>query len=319
MAIPMEAERLNVKDEDVRAWFASLSEAIDGVPAHFILNMDEMGHQEYADAKQIPCIVPAYATGTPHYEVSRRGKRITLIACVAADGSYCRPALVITRATYDDELIEYGFTPEKLEIYSQGHAYIDKDIFYDWMKDTLVPDLQRRRVAHDYWGPAFLLLDSCSAHFGPDVTDISEANNLKLLYIPAHSSHFLQCLDVCVFGVAKRLIRKINRTEAVNVQTSHIIQLVNGFLSAAVPTNIVKSFRNVGISLKRIGLEISCKTTPDTVRLWRDEALAEEGVISAEEEHPEEAEETLDFEGYAMNCAVAMSGGEEEEGRPAGD
>jgi hypothetical protein len=36
--------------------------------------------------------------------VSRQGKRITLIACVAADGSYLRPAVIIPRKTYDDYL-----------------------------------------------------------------------------------------------------------------------------------------------------------------------------------------------------------------------
>jgi hypothetical protein len=80
----------------------------------------------------------------------------------------------------------------------------------------------------------FLLLDICSAHSRDDVSLILEANNLHLLYIPPHSSHFLQCLDVSVFGTAKEMINRTNRTEDVNIQTAHIIQLVNGFPSAAV-------------------------------------------------------------------------------------
>jgi hypothetical protein len=171
--------------------------------------------------------------------------------------------------TYDDELVEYGFTPEKIEIYSPNQACIDGDILFDWPEDTFVLDLQRRRVAFDYWWPAFLLLDNCSPHFGEGMTKISDDNNLKLLYIPPHSSNSLQCLDVGVFGIAKRRIRKINRTEEDNIQTSHIIQLMNGFPSAAVPMNIMKSFRNMGISLNRAGLK-----TPNTVRLRKkDEYL----------------------------------------------
>jgi hypothetical protein len=108
--------RLCVGDGDVDAWPRILAEAIDGVPSNFILNMDKMGHEEYGDAKQVQCAVPVHVTSTKSYEPSHRGKRITLVACIAADGSCLRPAPVITRAAFDDELVEYGLTPEKLEI-----------------------------------------------------------------------------------------------------------------------------------------------------------------------------------------------------------
>jgi hypothetical protein len=62
---------------------------------------------------------------------SRTGKRITLIACVAADGSDIRPCLIIQRKTFDDGLILLGSTPEQVEIYSQGHSRLDIDISCD--------------------------------------------------------------------------------------------------------------------------------------------------------------------------------------------
>jgi hypothetical protein len=96
-ANPMEMERLNVPDDAVHNWFTTLHDGISGTSAHFVYNMDEMGHQEYADAKPIQCVAPAYVSDTPYYEVSLSGKRITRIACVTADGSYVRPALILSR------------------------------------------------------------------------------------------------------------------------------------------------------------------------------------------------------------------------------
>jgi hypothetical protein len=206
----------------------------------------------------------------------KKREGITLIACVAADGSDVRTSLILTRRTYEDELVEYGLTSEKLEVYSRRHAYIDRDIFFDWPKDTMVHELNKRRMAYDYLGPAFLLLDNCSAHFGGDISTMAEESNLRLLYIPPPSSRFLQCLDISVFLVAERAIARINRAEAVNVQTLHIIQLVNSFLSAAVPTNIVKSLKNLGISLRSTELEIGCITTPDPMRMFNSGKLARE-------------------------------------------
>jgi hypothetical protein len=40
-----------------RGVFVSLITAIDGVPVHFVLNMDEMGHQDWADRQVQTCYV----------------------------------------------------------------------------------------------------------------------------------------------------------------------------------------------------------------------------------------------------------------------
>jgi hypothetical protein len=309
-AFPMEAERMNVPDQAVYTWFENLSRSIDGVPPHFVFNMDEMGHQDYADAKVKRCLLPAHVNDSrPCYEVSRRGKRITLIGCVVADGSYLRPALIVSRSTYEDEVLEYGLTEEKLEVYSQKHAFIDRDIFFDWMKDTFAPALEIRRQIHHYAGPAYLLLDNCSAHFGPDISQLCTAHNVHLLFIPPHSSHFLQCLDVCIFGLTKRIISSLNRTEDVNIQTQHLIKMVNGFLAAATPTNIIKSFKNAGISVTRNGRSLACLATIATVRLFRPrEGEPAHAAIEPNPNHipiPENLE-THDVDGYIMNCAAML-------------
>jgi hypothetical protein len=151
-AFPMEVERMNVPDQAVYHWFSKLRDRFRdlNVPAHFVFNMDEMGHQDYADAKEKTCIVPRYVTEKQYYEVSRRGKRITLIACIAADGSCLRSALIIHRATYETEIQESGLTEEKLRVYCQSHAFIDHDIFLHWLKDTFLPALSLRRLQYDY-------------------------------------------------------------------------------------------------------------------------------------------------------------------------
>jgi hypothetical protein len=104
--------------------------------------MDEMGHQDWADAHEKVCYVPATVQPTRiAYPFSRKGKRITFIGCIAGDGSFMRPALVISRKTFKDELRLLGYTSEKIEIYDQPKAYIDRDIFTDWFRDTFLPDL----------------------------------------------------------------------------------------------------------------------------------------------------------------------------------
>jgi hypothetical protein len=114
------------------------------------------------------------------------------------------------------------------------------------MKDTLIPELKMRRRAYHYSGSEFLLLDSCSAHFGPELSALLNQSNLHLLYIAPHSSHLLQCLDMSVLGITKRLMTNIHQTENVTIQTSHIIQLMNGSFAAPVLANIIKPFQECG-------------------------------------------------------------------------
>jgi hypothetical protein len=263
-ATPMDGQRMAVTDEQVIAYLTELHNAVSGVPAHFVFNMDEMGHQEAADAKQKKCVVPSgLGDRMINYAISRQGKRITLIACVGADGSYIRPCVIIPRVTIENELSQEGWTPEKLEVYSQRHSYI----FHDWCKDTLIPEVNARRAKYYYHGDAFLLLDNCSPHRDKEAMDLCLANKIKFIFLPPHSSHQLQCLDVSLFGLTKKNLSKYNQKGILNVQTHHIVEVASSFVQAATPNNITHSFRNAGLSLYSDDhLQIHCHVTPVTVR-----------------------------------------------------
>jgi hypothetical protein len=57
VGIPMESTRLAVTPEQIEAFFHEAIQIIEGVPAHFVFNMDEMDHQEWADRNNRICIV----------------------------------------------------------------------------------------------------------------------------------------------------------------------------------------------------------------------------------------------------------------------
>jgi hypothetical protein len=265
---PMEDSRLHVTEQAIRDYFATLCANVSGAPAHFVFNMDEMGHQTWADAREIICFVPGdYPDETVPYPVSRTGKRVTLVACIAADGSFIRPSIVISRKTFDDELLLYGFTPEKVEIYDQSNGYIDLEIFNDWMRDTFVPELLARRERYQYQGPVFLIMDNCPTHHGHIFAELCQNHGIVPIWLPPHASNQLQMLDLCIFGLTKRAIMRANRLEKVNIQTDHIVRVLESFMSAAVPHNIIKSFANGGISLILDGDRvIRCQITPHTTR-----------------------------------------------------
>jgi hypothetical protein len=60
------------------------------------------------------------------------------------------------------------------------------------------------------------------------------------------SSNQVQPLDLCVFGIIKRLVVRLNQMGEANIQLLHIAKLFSGFHSACNSVNIIASFHNAG-------------------------------------------------------------------------
>jgi hypothetical protein len=271
------SERLEVTPDQIYEHFGQLLK-LSGVPANFIFNLDEMGHQEWADRKKAICDVPGTSTvKTVQFSVSGTGKRISLIACISADGTDVRPSIVIQRATIEDEAVTFGLTPDAVEISTQGKSFVDRDIYQDWFQDTFLPEVRRRRERWQYQGPVFLVLDNCTAQRGGEINELYAANNVVPIFLPPHSSNQLQPLNFCVFGLTKLGMAKINKAVG-NVQTIHIAKVIDAFHSAANAWNIISALRNAEISLTPVtvvdpidGLSKPypvCVVTPETCRCF---------------------------------------------------
>jgi hypothetical protein len=73
-------------------------------------------------------------------------------------------------------------------------------------------------------------------------------------FFPPYSSNQLQPLDLSLFGITKRLLRRLNRLDFLNIQTKHIARIV--------PVNIVRIFAMSGIYPVKVGDQILCTVRP---------------------------------------------------------
>jgi hypothetical protein len=94
-----------------------------------------------------------------------------------------------------------------------------------------------------------LLLDGCSAYDGDFFFDLCLQHNIIPCYIPPHSSNQVQPLDLCVFGVTKRLMTRLNKMDKENIQSVHAGKFVSAFHSTCNRVNVIASFRKAGIVL----------------------------------------------------------------------
>jgi hypothetical protein len=216
----MEDHRVDVTPEVIADYLQNAIALIDDLPAHLLFNADEMGHQEWADRHERTCFVPVFHQGDQvGYPVSRAGKRITLLAYIATDGSHTKPLVIVPWKTLDANFRLRGLTSEKVQIASQSKSYIDIRIFEKLLVEIFTPALKRRREIYGYGGTAVLILDNCTSHGPERVHLLCAENNLVPLFLPPHSSNQLQPLDFSVFSLTKRLFIRVHRMEKLNFQT----------------------------------------------------------------------------------------------------
>ena len=109
-------------------------------------------------------------------------------------------------------MFESGYDRQKVHFFSTQNSFIVGDVFGQWLTDLFIQHVKEtRRTLRQTIGPfderAVLLLDGCSSHKLAAHAQLLASKNITLLFLPAHSSHLTQPLDLCTFGLVKRILR----------------------------------------------------------------------------------------------------------------
>ncbi|KAH0799812.1 DDE-domain-containing protein [Histomonas meleagridis] len=198
----MEADRVHCDESQIDEWFKQFHETFEfPIPASFVVNVDEVGFGGRELDRDVSCVVPMEYVGNEiPIEQDVNVDHHTMIAAIVADGSVIKPLIVIQRETVDLELLQLGYTTDKITYSKSDTGYINARIFKKWLDDCYLKDLQIRRQITGYDGPAILILDGCSCHGTDGIDDYLSENNVYLRYIPLHSSDQLQFFDIGLFA-----------------------------------------------------------------------------------------------------------------------
>lgn len=141
----MDAKRVAADINSIDLNLNVLSELIKGVPTNFIINIDEVGNQDFADAEIKSLIAPAsYNQLYASYPVSRSSTRASCIAAISPTGLVCIPQIAVTRATLDDEIYEY-IPMDSVQIVHTDNGYVNSASFKHWFDTVFLPELHRLR------------------------------------------------------------------------------------------------------------------------------------------------------------------------------
>ncbi|XP_019636330.1 PREDICTED: tigger transposable element-derived protein 6-like [Branchiostoma belcheri] len=152
--------------------------------AHRVYNVDETGFDLDPQKKNV---VTFKKMGAPAASV-RKGTRdhISTMECVSADGGVIPPLIIFSKAYPSSAYRLEG--PDNAVYATTSSGFIEGDIFVQWLERCFCRFSSQEK-------PVLLLMDQHSAHVTPKAIDCAIANDIILMGLPPHTSHFLQPLD----------------------------------------------------------------------------------------------------------------------------
>jgi len=180
----------------VNKYFSALKSVLDEQNLHVkpnaIWNMDETGLQ--LDHKPTKIVA---AKGSRHLHTCTSGNRemVTIIAAVNAAGDSIPPHVIVKgktkRSLYS---LQTENAPEGATWSWSDSGWTKQGIALLWFTDSFLPNIGNDR-------PQILILDGHDSHNFIELIDVALQNEIHLVELPAHTSHWLQPCDRTVRSI----------------------------------------------------------------------------------------------------------------------
>ena len=247
---------------------------------------------------------------TPMKVVARKGVRAlpgrvadskqtqTVLACVNAAGK-AMPPMVVAKGKTQKSLFSYkthDAPPGTVWMY-QSKGYMEDLLGSMWFKEVFVKNCGPER-------PQLLLLDSHGSHEVLELLLAAKDENIHIMALPPHCTHYLQPLDRTVFGSFSsnynRICSDFMGSDSNNTVTksSWASLFKAAWIAALTPDNIMNGFRACGI------FPLNLDVIPKSAFAPSEAFIDERPVVSSSESElplennvaPTESEETENLE-----------------------
>ena len=225
----------------------------------FIVNVDETHFRSQSNGSSFRVVRANDSSMSPINKRSR-GKDMTAVPFVTGDGTVLLVVYILPWMSQKKEISQKYFFYKGREFERRGpvlnRAYVWNKrgwITLDIWKKIIKLFIEKTR-SYFNGQTAILIMDRLAAHMNPSVLAKMMSSNLRSLFIPVKSSHFLQPLDNIVFAIWKRIVQTIlTRIDLVPRNNSKpMIALEEVVMTAESKafqkSAIIASFRNTGIS-----------------------------------------------------------------------
>jgi hypothetical protein len=212
---------------DVLAYFAELKNALLQMrtPAQ-LLNMDETGFCGRPDKAKKKKVIYRYDCPVkPAFREESDPNHVSLVATITLAGETLKPMFLTTTVPNFTDPRMAELAPD-IVCCRTAKGYQTHESMAIYLRDVLTPYCQRiRDQMKDQSLPIFLIMDNCGCHKKDTLSGAYEALNIRIIWLPPHSSHFLQPLDLVVFAQLKMKYRAQQAVQTKPKWVSKIIRI----------------------------------------------------------------------------------------------
>lgn len=203
---PLKVEKVqNATPERLEEWAEkALREANPtSVKPQFLFNMDETMLD--STSRKVSVVVPKDVIPIRLNSNESEGLHITLVFCIAADGTSIKPCIILPVKEFplglEDSLDYFHFM-------GHGSGWMTASLFELWVTKHFIPSVQKKRVELNLPNErALLFVDAHeSRRCAPALQALTDAN-IDVFTFPSHTSHILQPLDCGVNRSFKMKLR----------------------------------------------------------------------------------------------------------------
>jgi hypothetical protein len=127
---------------------------------------------------------------------------VSIIEAISASGQAIRPVVIFKGQYCQTTWFPSSNVPDWLYTTSEN-GWTSNDVGLKWLEQVYIPETNQGHSR-----TRMLILDGHGSHISIDFLWACKQNNIKLLFLPAHSSHILQPLDLSSFSVTKSKYRR---------------------------------------------------------------------------------------------------------------
>ena len=186
--------------ELIKSWFKCVQETIQkyGISEQDIYNMDETGFQMgVASTAKVIC---GSETRDSHAKSIQPGNRewITIIITINASGSILPPQIIFAGKKHQSQW--FSAIPGNYRISMSDNGWTNDGLGFEWLQE-IFEKYTSSQAAGQY---CLLILDGHSSHATASFDHFCMERRIIPLYMPSHSSHLLQPLDISCFALLKQ-------------------------------------------------------------------------------------------------------------------
>jgi hypothetical protein len=242
------SERYNGASVEVlEPYFQRFKQIVDtyAVKKENIWNMDETGTQ--LGASHTSQVLASAKKSSTRVKKPNETEWVSVIECGSAGGKTIRPLIIFKGKSVQLQWFNFDEVPD-WQYTTSTNGWTSNDIGMKWLTSIFIPE-----TATELEEYRILVVDAHGSHVTIDFMYECKRNKIQLVYLPPHTSHVTQPLDLTIFSAIKARYRSLVQElaaldDAAKVKKERFIWGYNkARIDSTTPRAISSGFKAAGL------------------------------------------------------------------------